>query len=296
MKQQPFVRLKLTSVDALLLFLVVVWGGNFSLVKVAIEEIPPFSFNALRLIIASAVLVPLVFLAGFQPPARDDWPRLIKLGLFGHCAYQLFFIGGLALTSPVNSALILGCLPVAVLLLNAVDAQREPVGWVQWIGVALSCGGVYLVVAWGSGFGRASVWGDLATVVSLWCWAWYTIDARSLLTRYSPLQVTTYSMVVGTVCFLPFGVNDLIRLDWSGVSLWAWVSVSGSAVLAIAVAYLIWNTAVQRLGSARTSIYSNLVPVVAMVVAATWLNEPIGWSRAFGAALILLGLTLTRTE
>ena len=72
MKQQPFVRLKLTSVDALLLFLVVVWGGNFSLVKVAIEEIPPFGFNALRLIIASAVLVPLVFIAGFQLPARDD--------------------------------------------------------------------------------------------------------------------------------------------------------------------------------------------------------------------------------
>jgi drug/metabolite transporter (DMT)-like permease len=285
-----------TGVDAWLLLLVVIWGSNFSVVKATLEEIPPFGFNALRLIVASAVLVPPVLLAGFRPPAPRDWPRLIALGLFGHCLYQLFFVRGLSMTSSVNSALILGCVPVAVLLLNVMSARREPVGWAVWTGVGLSFVGVYLVVASGSGLDGAGLWGDLATMVAVWCWAWYTIGARSLLLRYSPLQVTTYSMMVGTVFFLPFGVPDLLRLDWAAVSPWAWVALVASGVLALSVSYLIWYTAVQRMGSARTSIYSNLVPVMAMVVAATWLNEPIGWAKLAGAALILAGLALTRIE
>ena len=285
-----------TGVDALLLLLVVIWGSNFALVKATLEEIPAFGFNALRLIVASAVLLPPVLLAGFRPPARRDWPRLVALGLFGHCLYQLFFVRGLSMTSAVNSALILGCVPVAVLLLNAMSVRREPVGWAVWIGVGLSFIGVYFVVASGGGLDDTALWGDLATVVAVVCWAWYTIGARTLLLRHSPLEVTSYSMMLGTMFFLPFGLPDLLRLDWVAVSAWAWVALVASGVLALSVSYLIWYTAVQRLGTARTSIYSNLVPVVAMVVAATLLHEPIGWAKLAGAALILTGLALTRID
>ncbi len=284
------------GIDALLLLLVVIWGSNFALVKATLNEIPPFGFNALRLIVASAVLIPAVLVAGFRLPARRDWPRLVALGLFGHCFYQLFFVHGLSITSSVNSALILGCVPVAVLLLNAMSVRREPVGWTIWAGVGLSFVGVYFVVSAGSGLDDASLWGDLATVVAVFCWAWYTIGARTLLLRYSPLEVTSYSMMLGTMFFLPFGVPDLLRLDWLAVSPWAWVALVASGVLALSVSYLIWYTAVQKLGSARTAIYSNLVPVMAMVVAATMLHEPIGWTKLVGATLILTGLALTRIK
>ena len=62
------------------------------------------------------------------------------------------------------------------------------------------------------------------------------------------------------------------------------------------MAHIIWYTGVQRLGSARTSVYSNLVPVAAMAVAFFWLHEPIGAVRLAGAALVLAGLVLTRVE
>jgi drug/metabolite transporter (DMT)-like permease len=67
-----------------------------------------------------------------------------------------------------------------------------------------------------------------------------------------------------------------------------------SGVLALSVSHIIWYTGVQRLGSARTSVYSNLVPVVAMAIAAVWLREPIGAAKIAGAALVLTGLLLTR--
>ncbi len=287
-------RLSLTPLDGLLLLLVLIWGSNFSVVKTAIQQIPALGFNALRLATACIVLVAVSRLRGEPVPSRRDWPRLATLGLFGHCCYQLTFVSGLARTTVANSSLVLGCMPIAVLVLNALSRRREAVGVRGWLGVALAVAGVYLVAGQGAGATSETLIGDALTLVALWCWAWYTIGARDLLERYSPLQLSAWATVVGAACYLPFGVPDLLRLDWAAVSGWAWVALVVSGLLALSVAHIIWYTGVQRLGSARTSVYSNLVPVVAMTVAHVWLNEPIGAARIAGAALVLTGLLLTR--
>ena len=60
------------------------------------------------------------------------------------------------------------------------------------------------------------------------------------------------------------------------------------------MAYTIWYAAVREIGSARTSVYSNLLPIVAMVTAYVWLREPLGADKLAGAAAVLAGVALTR--
>ena len=60
------------------------------------------------------------------------------------------------------------------------------------------------------------------------------------------------------------------------------------------MAYTIWYVAVRQIGSARTSAYSNLIPVVAMVTAVLFLGEPLEWRKVIGAAAVLAGVALTR--
>ena len=289
-------RIGLTPLDALLLLLVLIWGSNFSIVKSAIREVPPFAFNALRIATACVVLLCASRLSGEAVPARRDWPALAALGAVGHCGYQLAFVSGLARTTVANSSLILGCMPIAVLALNALSRRREAVGGRQWLGVALAVAGVYLVAGRGAGATPTTLTGDAMTLVALWCWAWYTTGSRALLVRYSPLQLSAYATLVGTLCYTPFGVPDLLELDWGAVSGRAWVALVVSGFLALSVAHIIWYTGVKRLGSARTSVYSNLVPVAAMAVGAVWLGEPLGAARIAGAVLVLAGLVLTRAE
>ena len=289
-------RLHLTPLDGLLLLLVLIWGSNFSIVKAAIEEIPAFGFNTLRMATACIVLLTVSRLSGEAVPDRGDWPRLMTLGFFGHCCYQLAFVSGLARTTVANSSLILGCMPISVLVLNALSGRPEAVGRRQWLGVGLAVAGVYLVAGEGAGATSETLLGDALTLGALWCWAWYTTGSRALLRRYSPLRLSAYATLVGTLCYAPFGVPDLLRLDWGGVSGWAWVALVISGLLALSVAHIIWYTGVKRLGSARTSVYSNLIPVAAMAVAFLWLHEPIGAVRLVGATLVLTGLVLTRVE
>ena len=85
-----------------------------------------------------------------------------------------------------------------------------------------------------------------------------------------------------------------MRTDWASISTLSWLLMAASSILALSFSYMVWYTAVQKIGSARTAIYSNLTPIVAMVVAALWLGEQIARAQVFGTVLILSGLAVTR--
>lgn len=101
-------------------------------------------------------------------------------------------------------------------------------------------------------------------------------------------------MAIGTAFYAAVGLKDLASLDWTRVSMVAWAALVFSAVFALFVSYLVWYTAVRAIGSVRTSVYSNITPLVALLVAIVWLGERLTPARGAGAAAILIGAALTR--
>jgi drug/metabolite transporter (DMT)-like permease len=283
------------TVDALLLLMTLIWGSNYSIVKIAFRELPPQAFNGVRMLLASAIFLALIAATGWQSVTRRDVVCLTALGFIGHFIYQICFIGGLARTSVANSSLIIGCSPVTVMLLSAAVGQ-DRVHRSHWAGILMSVGGVYLVVGRGASVGGATLLGDLLTVAAICCWAAYTVFGRPLLTRFSPLVVTGYSLALGTLLYVPFTLPQLVAMDLSRVSAKVWVITVVSAVLSLCLSYWIWYRAVQEIGNVRTSVYSNLVPLVAMAVATVWLGEPLDAPRIGGATLILFGVAMTRVQ
>lgn len=281
--------------DAALVLMVVIWGANFSVIKYALREFSPVTFNALRLILASAVFLAAIALvkSNKNPFTRDEWKRLVFLGIVGHLLYQLVFLAGIARTSASNSALIFGVTPVMVALLSAF-AGHERVPTTRWIGAALSFVGIYIVVGRSATIGGETFAGDMLVFVGMLCWSIYSVAAQPLLTRHSPLIVTGYSLAIGAALFLVAAVPAVRTTNWDAISRTSWILMALSSLLALAFAYMVWYTAVQRIGSSRTAIYSNLTPIVAMTVAAVWLGEPISVMQIAGAAAILTGLFITR--
>jgi drug/metabolite transporter (DMT)-like permease len=300
-------------IDAALVGMVLIWGVNYSVIKRAFSELPPQQFNAIRLTIASAVFLAAigyarrhardaarvggrtlssVFFTTSEVTARD-WIDLIWLGLVGHFAYQYCFVGGVNQTSVSNAALIIGATPVGVAVMSAAFG-RERISTLHWLGVIISITGLYFVVGHGAEFGGKTFQGDLLVLTSVSCWTAYTLGATRLISRHSPLFVTGMTMALGMVPYVGFTIPALMRTDWSRVSAWTWIALVLSALLALNVAYLTWYTGVQKIGPARTSMYSNLVPIVAMAVAAAWLGEPLGAAKLTGATAVLGGVLLTR--
>ena len=296
-----------------------IWGVNYSIVKHAFRELHPQAFNALRMTIASFVF--LVVIAALQwrrsrpgpevapPPersigsifhtpariSRSDWLGLAALGLVGQFLYQYLFVAGLARTSVANSSLIIAATPVLVALVTAARGE-DRIGTLHWLGVGLSLAGIYIVVGRGASVGGSSWRGDLIMAAAVCCWAAYTLGARPLMTRHSPVGVTGLSMAIGTALYLPVALPHLRQAEWRGVSAGTWLALVYSALFALCIAYTIWYAAVREIGSARTSIYSNLIPVVAMLSAVMFLGEPLGGQKLVGAAAVLLGVGLTRVR
>ncbi|MDP9324737.1 MAG: DMT family transporter [Acidobacteriota bacterium] len=299
--------------DVLLLLMTIIWGTNYVIVKHAFRSIDPQAFNAIRLIISSTVFLTIMAavrrrpvaqraegsLAGIfytpSPITARDWLSIAGLGIVGQCLYQYCFVAGLARTSVANAALIAAAAPVLIALASAAMGE-ERIGLGYWLGALLSLGGIYIVVGRDLRVGGSTIRGDLIMFAAVCCWAIYTLGARPLMTRHSPVAVTGLSMAIGTLLYVPAVVPHLRAVDWRAVDWVTWVTIVYSALFALSVAYTIWYAAVRDIGSARTSVYSNLVPLVAMATAVLFLGEPLDVRKIGGAAAVLVGVALTRVK
>jgi drug/metabolite transporter (DMT)-like permease len=289
--------------------MVVIWGANYSLMKYAFRDMAPLAFNALRLSLGSALLLgtiravrrivaaeggttsPTFYTAA--PLTARDRRDLVWLGLVGHTGYQLCFATGVSLTTASNGALIIGVSPVAVGLTSVLLGHERPKP-LHWAGVLLSLLGVALVVGKGASFGGGTWRGDLLMLVAVACWTVYTIGGSRLMARHSPLYVTGVTMAIGTVPYVLIAMPSLIATAWTAVSVGTWLALVASATLALGVCYIVWYAGVRELGPSRTAIYSNVIPIVAIVIAAIWLGEPLTAVKLAGASAVLAGVLLTR--
>jgi drug/metabolite transporter (DMT)-like permease len=280
-----------------MLLVCLIWGLNFSVTKLALAQIPPLPFTAVRFIISSLLLWLILRVAERGVAhSREGLTTLIVLGLVGNTLYQLLFTLGLDRTAATNSALILSTVPTVVAVFAGV-LGLERITRRMWLGIALGTVGVVLVIATrGVGFEIGTLVGDLLTVLAVLCWAGYTVGLRKVPPGISPLRVTTITTIAGTPGLVLVGLPGMVQLDWGAVDLEAWSGLAYAAVLSLVVAYLLWNRSVKAVGGTRTAIYMCVTPLFAVIGAWVLLGERPHPLQGVGAVLIVAGVMLTRVE
>lgn len=288
----------ITVYDGMLLALVTVWAANPAAIKWALQYMDPLTFNALRFTLATLVPVTLLLIGkeSFKWHKGDGW-KIFLLGLVGHGLYQVIFIMAIDQTLAGNVALILSVNPAFIAVFAALLGY-EQVRAFTWIGVCFSLAGVGLVIL-GSGekfdFGPRLI-GDLMMVAVTMMWALYTVLSQRLLRRYSSVKLNALAMPVGVIILLIVGFPSIVNSapSWGNVPALAWVFLALSGVLAVSLSYIAWYKGLQKLGSTRTAVYANLVPVLAAAISFVFLNEPLGWLFWAGMVLVIAGVTLAR--
>jgi len=280
-----------------MLLTVLIWAFNFSVVKIALRQFTPGSFNGPRLTIASLLL--LVFLRlkeGSIAPPRGDLFKLIVLGIVGNTFYQFLFINGIHRTSASNTSLILTMTPILIAVLSAIFL-RERIYWIGWAGILTSFFGLYFVVfgnSAGVSVGKEGLKGNLMILVGNLFWATYTVFSKPLLERMSALRLSALTLSFGALFYLPLTFREIAALHWRELAARSWGALFFSAVFAIAISYVIWYSSVKRVGNTKTGIYGNITPVLTVIFAQLLLGEHIGLTKVIGALVIILGFYLTR--
>jgi drug/metabolite transporter (DMT)-like permease len=206
----------------------------------------------------------------------------------------MLFIYGISMTRAGNAALLLTTSPIYTTFLSGLF-RHERVGRLAWVGVVGTVAGIALVVGAGPDgfrFGSSTSRGDLLILAGAAAWALYTVGGRPLVRKYGSLPVTTWAIAIGAVLQVAVAIPQLRTMG--SVPPGAWLSVAYSGVFATAIGQLLWYQGVAVLGSTRTAVFQNLVPVAALAVAWAWLGEVPTPLQLAGAVVIIAGITGVR--
>jgi drug/metabolite transporter (DMT)-like permease len=282
--------------EAAAILVMLTWGANIVAVKAALADVPPVLFAWVRFSVAFLVMLAVLrWREGSVGLPRQDVLPMLALGLIGFGVYQDLWATALGRTTAANSALITAATPVSAILIS-VAVGSDTISRAKVAGAAIAfCGAAGVVVAThGIGLGGASG-GDLLTFAATICWAVYVAFGAPVLSRHSPLRVSTWAVGFGTLGMLPFGLWQLISFDTSRVSAGTVGLFLYCTLLAAAASNVVMFEAVRTLGPARAVLFQFLVPAFAVVFAALFLGEAIVLGQIAGGAVIVAGIMVSRS-
>lgn len=232
-----------------------------------------------------------------ERPSREEALRLVAYGMLGNGVYQVFFIEGLVRSRVATAALLIAATPAFVAIIGRVR-RTEHLTNMQWLGVVMQligCSTVALAAMRRGGGGDDSVAGVILLLLGALSWALYAVGIKRYSHHVEPWYLGGYTMLGGAIVAVLAGAVALGRVPWSTLPGTVWLALSYSCLIAMVVAYLLYYRGLRILGPTRTSMYSNLQPIIAMFVAWALLGERPTVAQTVGALLIVGGLLITRT-
>jgi drug/metabolite transporter (DMT)-like permease len=275
---------------------VLIWSGNFVVVKAAIGVVGPLTFTACRFGVAAATLFLLLrWRRGtIRWPGRLGW-QLVGLGMLGFGGYQLLWTVGLTQITAGDSALIIAASPVVTALLAGalgLDRLTPP----KLAGATVAFAGVAIVIGAGHDVRLgASLAGDALTLGAAGLWALYTVAGTRALRRIDPLGATAWALLGGFIVLLPVGAWELVTSPPAALAAPALAAILYSGMLAAGIANVLVFNAIRLVGPTRASAMQLLVPACAVALGALFLAEPVGIAQVLGGVVIVIGLSLTRS-
>jgi len=285
-----------SAVQATLVAAMAIWGLNVSAVKVLTGFFDPLMLAVLRMLVASAALTAVVFCTrpGWPPVSLRQGAAIAACALLMVYLNQILFVQGLLRTTATNGALIMALSPLVSALLAAL-VFRERLTALRVAGVALGFAGVAAVVLSHPGAGLSSAGaGDLMLVAAVVSFAAGGAIVQRLARGMHTLAISWAIYVLGSLMLALHAGLAVPALDvaalFPGWLPWACILFSG--VLATALANLVWNRAIARIGVARTAMFLYWVPVFGVAFAALLLGERLTLWHLFGFAAVMGGTYL----
>lgn len=271
----------------------VVWGGGFVASKVVVANLPVFTSLVLRFSFGLAILAPMAWFTERKGliPQREKLPALAFLGLTGLTANNGFLLTGLKTAPASVGSLIAGANPMAIALL-AHAVLKEQLVFRQWVGIPISFAGVMVVLWHGARELGAAGWRNLFFLASVLSWAIYSVTGRRVMRDISPLIATLWATFFGILWCLPLVVLEGGQ-QLSLIPLEAWLGVAYLGLFSSGLCFLMWYNSINLIGASRTGIFINIVPISALFFSWLILGEQLTPVHLLGAALVVIGVTVT---
>ena len=271
-----------------LVFISLIWGYNWVVMKETLRYAGPFDFNALRMVLSSALL--FVFLVWKKKPLRPPFPAwTFILGIIQTTLGTGLILWALETGGAGKTSILVYTMPFWILLL-AWLVLDEKVRGAYWVPIGLAfCGLVLILEPWAL---AGTTQSKILALISGLCWASGAVIVK-LLGRGGKLDIirlTTWQVVFGTLPLVPLAfLVPAAPIDWSPYFVG---SILYNVILVCGVVPVMWTYVLDRLPAGMAGLGMLAVPVIGMSGSRMQLGEQIAPWEGWGIALIVAALAL----
>ncbi len=268
------------------------WSTSYILIKIGLRELNPIAFAAYRYTLASIVLI--TFTLARRNSRTLDFKQisiLLLLGFTGYSVAQGLQFFSLCYLQAVTVTFILNMTPIFVLALSILFLEEKPT-FNQFIGIILTICGVVLFFS-GSSLIFDELFGVLLTLLSGMGWASYMIISRYYLRdcKMDVFTLTSYSMSFGSLLLLG---TTILSGSITFPSVNGWFIILWLSIINTALAFVLWNHALEVLRAYEQSILQNTMLIQITLLAYAFLGESLILQKILGIMVVFIGVLIVQ--
>lgn len=275
-----------------MVLLAALWGASFLFMRLGAHAFGPVALAAVRVGLASALLIPLLASRGQLGELRRHWRGLLLVGALNSAIpFVLFSFAALSITAGLSS-IVNATTPLwtAVVALVWLGQRLTPL---RVLGLVIGFGGVAFL-AWDKasfkpGADHSGLLAVMACAAATLCYGLAANATKRYLAGVSPLAVATGSQFAAAL-LLAAPAALLWPAAWPDAA--AWASALGLAALCTALAYILYFRLMSRVGPTNAVSVTFLIPLFAILWGALFLGEAVTAQMVAGGAVVLVGIAL----
>jgi drug/metabolite transporter (DMT)-like permease len=286
-----------------LAFATSIWGSAFIAGKFAVTSFEPATIAFLRFLFAAIILFPIMWATqrNRPKPTLKDWALFALLGITGITIYNICFFMASKYATVIKSSLFIAINPVLITLLSHFFL-KEKIGKKHIIGMLLALFGVIIIITNGHLMRIIQLefqFIDLVLLLAVITWALYSVLGRVAMRKFNAVVSTTYAIGFGTLFLVPFVINELTVEVLTEATFSSWIAILHMSILVTVVSFIVYYNGIKEIGAAKASIFINVMPVSAVILATLVLDEVFTLPYLVGALFVIGGVsysTITRTK
>lgn len=273
-----------------------IYGLNHTIAKgVMPNYVQPFGFIMFRVLGAALLFWIISILGPKETIEKKDYPRMLVCAILGMGINMLVFFKGLALSTPINSSVLVTTTPIIVLILSAV-LIKESISKRKILGITVGLIGALGLILFGTEIRQDAPnipLGNFLILMNSVLYGTYLITVRPLLTKYHPFTFMKWLFTIGIFICLPFGYAEFMQVDFANLpfeAIWRIVFVVVGTTFGT---YLFNIFALTQLKASTLSTFLYLQPLIGILYAVATGQDALTSIKILAACLVMLGVYLS---
>jgi len=267
------------------------WGISWPFLKIALAEIPPWTFRGLIAPSAALMILALGFVLRYEVESpKGQWREIILASFLNITLWHVFSAHGIRLLGGGQASIIAYTMPLwAVVFSILFIGERATIARIM--GLVFGMGGLSVLLSGELGVLRSAPAGTFFMLISAIAWGAGTVVQKKVKWQISALSCVAWQLLLGG---LPITLIAIIleSSQWQPVSLAATCSTIFVVVVGIFLCWFAWFRVVDMVPVSVATVCTLLVPILGVVSSNMVLGEVIGWREVISLCLICIALAL----